>query len=222
MAEFDLAGWVARARAFTLGLSNLPGAEVRSITVAAPLAEVDLRGLEDALGAILPASLRAFFFRGTSAMDCAYIFKPEGQALDQLRTLLPDESEIFGGAKMGPASDLADYSTAVREWARDTWIVDEPDQRIIWESALPFVALNNGDYLALGIQEDASDPPVVYLCHDDESLRLARNLPQFLAAWERLCYLGPEHWLLGPFIGESGLDGESERAKGLRALLGQR
>jgi SMI1 / KNR4 family (SUKH-1) len=222
VAEFDFAGWVARARAFTLGLGDLPAAEVRSSTVAAPLDEVDLRALEGALGRILPASLRAFFSRGTSAMDCNYIFKPEGQARDQLRTLLPDESGIFGGAKMGPASHLADYCKAAREWARDTWIADEPDQRIMWESALPFVALNSGDYLALGIQEDASDPPVVYLCHDDESLLLAQNLPAFLAAWERLCYLGPEHWLLGPFIGESGLDAESERAKGLRALLGQR
>lgn len=222
MAEFDFAGWVARARAFTLGLGHLPAAEVRSSTVAAPLDEVDLRALEGALGAILPASLRAFFSRGTSAMDCAYTFKPEGQARDQLRTLLPGESGIFGGARMGPASDLADYSRAVREWARDTWIADEPDQRIIWESALPFVALHNGDYLALSIQGDTSDPPVVYLCHDDESPRLARNLPAFLAAWERLCYLGPEHWLLGPFITDSGLDAESERAKGLRALLGPR
>ena len=117
---------------------------------------------------------------------------------------------------------LADYCKAVREWARDTWIADEPDQRIIWESALPFVALDNGDYLALDLHADASDPPVVYLCHDDESLLLARNFPEFLAAWERLCYLGPEHWLLEPFIGDSGLDAESERAKSLRALLLQR
>ena len=222
MAEFDFAGWVARARAFTLGLGDLPAAEVRSTSVAAPLDEADLQALEGALGSILPASLRAFFSRGTSAMDCAYTFKPEGQALDQLRTLLPDESGLFGGASMGPASDLADYTGSVRAWAKDTWIADEPDQRIIWESALPFVALDNGDYLALDLHADASDPPVVYLCHDDESLRLARNLPEFLAAWERLCYLGPEHWLLGPFIDDAGLDAESERAKGLRALLGQR
>lgn len=222
MAEFDFAGWVARARAFTLGLDHLPAAEVRSTAVAAPLDEVALGALEDALGAVLPTSLRTFFSRGTSAMDCAYTFKPEGQALDQLRTLLPDESEIFGGARMGPASDLADYSTAVREWARDTWIADEPDQRIIWESALPFVALDNGDYLALDLQDGATDPSVVYLCHDDESLLLARNLAEFLAAWERLCYLGPEHWLLGPFIIDSGLDAESEPAKGLRAMLGPR
>jgi SMI1 / KNR4 family (SUKH-1) len=222
VTEFDFAGWVARARAYTLGLGHLPGAEVRSTTVAAPLGEADLRALEGELGAILPASLRAFFSRGTSAMDCAYTFKPEGQAQDQLRTLLPDESGIFGGARMGPASNLADYSKAVREWARDTWIADEPDQRIIWASALPFAALDNGDYLALDLQGDPSDAPVVYLCHDDESLRLAQNLRQFLTAWERLCYLGPEHWLLGPFIGDSGLDAESDRAKGLRALLEQR
>ena len=84
VAEFDFAGWVGRARAFTLGLGHLPATEVRSTSVAAPLDEADLRSLEGALGASLPASLRAFFNRGTSAMDCAYIFKPEGQALAQL------------------------------------------------------------------------------------------------------------------------------------------
>src|SRR5688572_16957715 len=83
VAEFDFAGWVARARAFTLGLDRLPAAEVRSTTVAASFDESDLRALEGALGAILPASLRAFFNRGASAMDCAYTFKPEGQALDR-------------------------------------------------------------------------------------------------------------------------------------------
>jgi hypothetical protein len=113
---------------------------------------------------------------------------------------------------------VADYSSAVREWARDTWIADAPDQRIIWESALPFVGLNNGHYLTLDPRGDTSDPPVVYLCHDDESLRLAQNLPEFPTAWERPCYLRPESWLLRPFTDDVGrLDAESERAAGLRA-----
>ena len=44
----------------------------------------------------------------------------------------------------------------------------------------------------------------------------------FLTTWERLCYLGPEEWLLRPFADEAGhLDAESERAARLRELLGQ-
>jgi hypothetical protein len=161
------------------------------------------------------------FTRGTAALDCAYVFEPDGHALDRLRTLLPDQSRIFGGARLGPAWELADYIRTVREWARDTWIAEFPDQRMIWESALPFVRLDNGDYVALDLRADANEPPVIYLCHDEDSFILAPNLLAFLSAWECLCYIGPEHWLLRPFTDDVGyLDAESERAALLRALLG--
>ena len=86
--------------------------------------------------------------------------------------------------------------------------------------ALPFAALDNGDYLALDLQADRPDPPVVYLNHDDESAVIAGTFVSFLRAWERLCYLGPEHWLLLAFSVPGGqIDAESERAARLRQLL---
>jgi len=82
---------------------------------------------------------------------------------------VPDQTRIFGGARLGPASDLADYCGAVGEWAKNTWIADFPEQQSIWESAFPFLRLDNGDDLALDLRTDGSDPPVAYLSHDDES-----------------------------------------------------
>jgi hypothetical protein len=60
----------------------------------------------------------------------------------------------------------------------------------------------------------------VYLNHDDDSSVIAPGLTAFLNAWERLAYLGPEHWLLLEFVdGRGHLDPETERAAHLRRLL---
>ena len=220
MTDFDYAAWVARAQAFTDRLVHLEDAEVHSSVVAPPVADAELAAIERALEAALPSSLRAFFTRGAAGLDCRYAFEPDGPSLDRLRTVLPHEIRIYGGARLGPASDLPDLSRSVGEWAEDTWVAESPDQRVIWESALPFAALDNGDYLALDLRTDKADPPVVYLNHDDESSVIAPSFVAFLHAWERLCYLGPEHWMLLEFTGPDGhLDPDSDRAVRLRTLL---
>jgi hypothetical protein len=222
MAEFDFPAWIERARAFAIGIGHLPGGVVRSTIVAVPVDESAMHRIEGALGRRVAASLRAFFTRGAAALDCGYSWAPDGRALDGLHALLPDETQIFGGARLGPISELPDYLREAADWANDTWVADTPDQRSIWDTALPFLRLDNGDYLALDLRNGDTEPPVAYLNHDDDSFLLAPNLVAFFTAWERLCYLGPEHWLLGAFIGDAGyLDTESERAARLRALLGR-
>ena len=220
MVEFDYPGWVARALSFTSGLGRLSHAEIRSTQWERPAAEADIRAVERALGRTIPAAVRAFFERGASGVDCGYVLAPAGQELDRLRSLLPDETRIFGGARIGPVSELPDFSRAAREWAEETWVAEFPADRLIWDSALPLTRLANGDYLAVDLRTNATDPPVLYLNHDDESFLLAPNFAAFLGAWEGLGYIGPEHWLLREFVGPDGyLDPESERASQLRALF---
>jgi len=220
MAGFDYTGWVDRAQAFMSGLGSLSYAEVRSAHVTAPATEADMKALEGELGRTIPFSLRTFFTRGASGLDCGYTMQPEGQALDKLRDVLPDVSSIFGRPRLGPVSELANFSRAVREWADETWVAEFPEERLIWDSALPFIWLENGDYLALDLRATEIDPPVVYLSHDDESSLLSPDFVAFLSAWERLCYIGPEHWLLREFAGPNGyLDPESGRASQLRGLF---
>ena len=99
-------------------------------------------------------------------------------------------------------------------------MADEDAQRVIWESSRPFLQLDNGDCLALDLR-NRTDPPVTYLNHDDESIAIAPSFDEFLRAWEGLCYLGPEHWLLCESRGADGyLDANSDRAGRLRALFG--
>jgi hypothetical protein len=222
MSEFDFALWVSRARAFTRGLRRVAGATIRSEDASSPATDSDVRIVEGELGVALPALLRKFLTEGSAALNCSYAFEPGGDACEALEMVLPDQARLFGGARLGPLSELAENARAVRDWAADTWVADVPDQRSLWEAAIPFLRLDNGDYLALDPQTNASNPPVAYLCHDDDSFLIAAGFQDFLTAWEQLCYLGPEEWLLRPFIGEAGyLDGHSERAARLQRLLGQ-
>ena len=220
MADFDYAGWIARAQAFTEGLRRLADAEVHACGIAPAAEEADVVAVERALGTSLPSSVRAFFLRGAASVDCHYTFEPTGPARDRLRELLPYETRIYGGARIGPLSEVLAWSRSIDEWAEDTWVAESPDQKRVWECALPFAALDNGDYLALDLRSAGPDPPVVYLNHDDESCVVADTFVGFLRAWERLCYIGPEHWLLLEFAEPGGhLDPDSERAARLRRLL---
>jgi hypothetical protein len=154
-------------------------------------------------------------------MECRYVLEPAGDALVRLHSVLPDEPRIYGGPRIASLSELAVLSAGVTEWASGTWIAHDEAQRMIWESSRPFLQLDNGDYLAFDLRHP-TDPPVVYLNHDEESVTIARTFDEFLRAWEGLCYLGPEHWLLREFVGADGyLVANGDRAARLRALFGR-
>lgn len=217
ISPFDYAAWVERARRFVNQLARVPRAAVRSTSVAPPAAIAEVATVEKELGVALPGSLRELFTLGSAGLDCHYVFEPDAGVID---AILPDETRIFGGARLGPLPELPAFSGSAVEWAAETWVAEMPDQAAIWKAALPFAQMDNGDYLALDLRSADLDPPIVYLNHDDDSLVLASDLATFLNAWERLVYVGPEHWLLLEFVdGRGFLDPESDRAARLRRML---
>ena len=113
---FDFRAWVSRAQAFTIGIRSAPAVTVRSAAVSAAATDSDLERVERAAGAAIPAPLRAFFVRGSAALDCAYVFEPGGHVLERLKSVLPEQMRIFGGARIGPVSNIGDYASAVRAW----------------------------------------------------------------------------------------------------------
>ena len=76
-----------------------------------------------------------------------------------------------------------------------------------------------GYYLALDLSQELEDPPVIYLSHEELSTKLADSFTSFLENWSRLCYLGPELWMLRPFLSENGLVGLDDKAKKVRQVL---
>lgn len=180
----------------------------------------DIASVEQVLGPGIPPSLPNFFSRGSAHVEWTYTLNSKTGAQDRLHGVLPDVNRIFGGARVGPVFELHDFVSSVRQWSTDTWVADEPAQRVIWESALPFARLDNGDYLAVDGRRHETDAPILYLNHDDESFVIAPDFVAFLEAWEQLCYIGPEHWLLRSFTASGRyLDSTSERAEQLRRLF---
>jgi len=85
-------------------------------------------------------------------------------------------------------------------------------------------AIGNGDLIALDQTADPQEPPVVYLSHDDQSSAvIAPSLSYFLEAMAELCFIGPEIWLLEPWLGEftRRIDPDRHRTPELKALLSQ-
>jgi hypothetical protein len=136
-------------------------------------------------------------------------------------SLLGCQSRLFGGARLAPARDIAALLADCSDWANSTWIADSQYELRIWEAAFPFCALNNGDYLALDCRRKKGDPAVIYLSHEDSSQPLAPDLVTFLKTWEGLCYLGPEIWMLRPFVDKrtGNLNRNSKSAARIRDLF---
>ncbi len=215
-SSFDHHGWVQRALRFLDHVAHIEDVEVRSRVVGAPDPAAGAGGLS------VPPTVAEFLRSGAGSLDLSYIYEPVDQGQDDLMEIFPGQNILYGGARVCSAEEMAEATRYVRDWARDVWGDDDPAQREIWEHALPFAMIDNGDYLALDLRTGAADPPVVYLNHEEESFLLAPSFTAFLAAWERLCYVGPEHWLLGEFRGDdSYLDPDSDRAAALRSLLGE-
>ena len=108
------------------------------------------------------------------------------------------------------------------EWSVETCVAVSPQDLEYWTKSLPILYMDNADFLALDQRTEADDPAVVYLSHDDESKVIAPSFTAFLKEWERLHYIGPESWMLEPFLDEEGyVSGDTKAVKTLRQAFGE-
>lgn len=179
-----------------------------------------LQQLSKAVGQPLPAELLRFWRTGSRCCDCRYVCaEANGEALIRVEQIFSGDQDLYGGASFIDAMKLPHHISSCREWALIK--ADCAMEQNFWLNALPFVFIFNGDYLGLDISQPHDDPPVVYLCHDGESCLLATSFTAFLDTWERLCYVGPEIWVLEGFRGNDGLlDADTSKAGQLRELFG--
>jgi hypothetical protein len=135
-------------------------------------------------------------------------------------TIIGSYQELWGGALFINAADLSQHLLNCRDWAEETWVAEYPQDKNFWLNSVPFVEMNNGDYLSLDTTEEKDNPSVVYLSYDDESFIIAESFTDFLTHWERLCYIGPEVWMLENFRSENGyVNSNTNKAELLRKLL---
>jgi hypothetical protein len=222
---FDYKPWIKRAASFTHNLATLTANfdDVKSeVSVQPVLKESELIEIASEIDRQIPQELAIFWLTGSRHCDCTYICedaKPE--IVPQIETIFGSFQEVYGGASFINASDLSQHLLNCRDWAEETWVAEYPQDKNFWLNSVPFAEMNNGDYLALDTTEAKGNPPVIYLSHDDKSSIIAGSFTAFLKCWERLCYIGPESWMLENFLDENGyINSDSIKADDLRRLLG--
>lgn len=220
--DFSCFAWANAAKDFCSsslkkGHPNFTAAEFE---IAPPLNTADLTQLQKKLPEGLPVCVMEFVSSASAACRFRYVWDLSGISSDQLEAAKLPANRIYGGSGLCVAASLREWIDDCKAWATDTWIADDSEQQEIWLKSFPIAAIENGDYLALRTYESAN-PPVVYLSHDGESKVIAPSFTNFLKTWERLCYLGPEIWMLENFIDpETGfLNADTDEAAALRALF---
>jgi hypothetical protein len=220
----DYKDWTAKLIAFVDGLpGKVTGAIEANAKAKPPLTEPDLLALEHDLGVSLPRSVREFLLNGARAISATYSWTPGGETSDELSEAGLAEC-IRGGGEFLSVDDFAEFRADARSWAIETAIAEDPVDQERWLNSLPFYDLNDGDYLAIDLSQGVEDPPVLFLCHEDESWILSSSFSAFLAEWAACSYVSPRCWeLFGdePFFDKETrqLSGQTEAAALLQQLL---
>jgi len=218
----DYTRWVDKATSF---LKQIRGRRRTGVKARArsfpPLTAAAVSAIERKIDRAVPKPIRSFWINTTSGFDFRYEWSLSTELQEQIGGLLSGQNRLYGGARLCAARDIATLLTDCSDWANSTWIADSNHELRLWESAFPFCALRNGDFLALDCRKKNDDPPVIYLSHEETSERLCPDLAAFLKAWEGLCYIGPEIWMLRPFIDRrtGRLDRTGTNAKRIRDLF---
>ena len=213
--------WIDDLEHFMATVASLPGKVEHEINVAPPLDDAKLKRLNESLRLKIPGPVERFLRHGSGCCVSHYFWEPPEPEAVQLRRIL-GRSDVFGGVPLCDSEKLSQWQEWCVEGATETWIGDEPEDKALWLRAFPFAFMSHGDFLALDLEQGAGEPPVVYLCHDEESRILSPSFDEFLAQWKQICYLGPDLHLFENFFdqGSGYLSGTSGNAKALRSLLG--
>jgi len=210
----DYAEWLHRAEDFVRGLNYLPGQWGISLDVEPPLPKAKADELREVLPLGLPSPLYDLYTTGAATYRCTYHWSPDQSHLPLVGRVFPHTYTLHGGAQFIPAFELKDWQISVRKRATGYGATADAPPRPGWETwyeCVPFLAVGNGDYLALRVSDAAGRLPVLYLCHDAldggdgrTAFEISPSFDRFLADWESLYYIGPAIWLLAAFLAHGG------------------
>ena len=225
----DLPAWLEKAKSFIDRLRHLPQEVFIRIHVTPPPSRSTIDRVRKQVPRALPEVLIDMYRHGFGEFECRYSWEPPRDSLRKLGRLYADQRSIYGGPCFVSYNKLAQTCELGRVWADEVCAGWEGDEgaaaRELWHRSIPFIALDNGDRVALDVASDFENPSVVYLSHDDAgfNVRLSDSLESFLLSWEQIAYVGPESWMLSPFLDPEtlALGPDRGRARQLRDLLEQ-
>ena len=216
------AAWADRLARWAASMSRKPGVTIQWAYErggAAAAGEVERIGEE--LGEPLPDELAKFFGEAGRRVCFRYRWEADECRKGLGGCGLSDAESLWGGLDVSLEA-LPGLRREVKELMRDKYVegIGMEEERDFWMESLPLMRLENGDYLAVGTG-DGSRGEIRYLSHDSAGEVLADSLLEWLQEWERLGYVGPEIWMLEPFIDPqtARLDAGGPKALKLQELL---
>ena len=218
----DFAAWVNDARRFAESMETLEGVTRFELDVAPPLPPEEIEQLSPKWPTGIPKPLQEFWCNGSQHFHCRYVWNPPPTRLLRLKSVFPSNNYIYGGPRFESASEIYPSNSGVEPGDTDMQEEIGDDAYRLWCEASVIMHVGNGDLIALDQTADPVDPPVMYLSHDDESSAvISSSLADFLTSWARLCYIGPEIWLLEYWLDESSglIDTDRHLTSELRDLL---
>ncbi|HEY4312360.1 MAG TPA: hypothetical protein VGN12_23125 [Pirellulales bacterium] len=227
----DYSSWLQRAEAFVRSTSNLPGQSGINIAIEPPLGPQEVDGLHQVLPHGLPPLLRDFYSTASAQVELHYSWRPTGGHLERLREVFRYEYNVYGGVTFCAASAMVREQNALFDWA-DVFFEQQgagPAAAAMLKECVPLIPIRNGDYVVEHMARSPTQPAILYVTHECDwgaespFIPLARDAAEFMAKWEQLCYIGPEIWMLSPFLNASStnlLDTKSQVARDWRSFLG--
>jgi len=226
----DYSMWLARAEQFVRAAAELPGEWSVHISVKPPLDVAACDRLEESLPLGLPAALRDFYSTASADARISYGWNPTKRELPVVSKIFPHQNSFWGGPKLCAAADLRELHEDIAGFAE---IFEEQGGHAtaaidVVRSAIPFIAIGNGDYIALHVTQGSPNFGVFYISHDTDPrecsplISISGSIEQFLDDWERVGYIGPEAWLLQTFMTDppsEKLDVDGSMARRWRMLL---
>lgn len=200
-----------------------------NIDIAPPLELHEADRLHRTLPHGLPALLRDFYVTASAGGDCTFSWSPDTKRLAAMAEILPPT--IGGGPHFCSAEDLGEHQQGLFGWADvfDDSGRNGPAAAQTVRESVPLIAVGNGDYVAWHATAAPHQPQVIYISHESDTETESPIVPfsntgeEFMSVWERLGYLGPEIWLLYPFVEDSPtklLDSKSPLSKRWISFLG--
>lgn len=183
--------------------------------------EEELDAMEEELGQPLPESLRLAFLRFSKGLRFEADFSHMASELPMAAEL---KRAVFRARLAFSPQGVLEAERERQDLAENVFTLKTAYDRLS-QNKLGLMLVQNGDVIAADLEEEAEDPPVVYLSHDEgpgHGYRLGDNFGDFIDRVIELGAVGPEDVQLMPFLAdeESGLDSEGENAFLYRNAIG--
>lgn len=209
--------WITRWQGTVEAIERL-GGKSTGLHIGKPASEQQLQQVEHELGHKIPESFRDVLLHFAGRVEF-------GWQLDDCIELPKALKGIFAGQCVWNIDDLIGMEESRKDWIRECFPNPDDEYDRVWHNKLAFMRVDNGDLIALDMEECPEHSPVVYLSHDDgegHGCVLGQDFMDFIDKWTLIGCPGLEDWQMIPFVDTqtNGINPESKNALEWRRLIG--